>query len=258
MSNYIYHGTQDLITLPERSVQTFPSGLVRVDRVYACRKNQVARFRDQLRAGNPLPFDDGAPAIDGLFIFPEPSETIRDDGFAEFRVSAYGRANATGTQTLDIVRGNTGSIDFAYTQTIIDNVLPIGTALKALSEPPNIEIELEYSVRQDAIIIQSIDLPKNFTAVAKDAVGQAFFLIGPSIAVNSGGVIVEIQFGSQVVQQLYIFSTGTVEIKSSTSRNFGYFSEYSTLYGAKGAGVTLYAPFVASWEINGSLVGSYA
>jgi hypothetical protein len=39
-----------------------------------------------------MPFDDGAPAIDGLFIFPEPQEQVRDDGFVEFRVTAYGRS----------------------------------------------------------------------------------------------------------------------------------------------------------------------
>jgi hypothetical protein len=97
MSNYIYHGSQGLITLPERNVQTFPSGLVRIDRVYACRKTLADRFRRDLAVGNPLPFDDGAPAIDGAFIFPDPQEVVRDDGFAEFRVSAYGRTKTTPT-----------------------------------------------------------------------------------------------------------------------------------------------------------------
>jgi hypothetical protein len=38
-----------------------------------------------------MPLDNGAPAIDGLFISPEPQEQVRDDGFVEFRVTAYGR-----------------------------------------------------------------------------------------------------------------------------------------------------------------------
>lgn len=100
MSSYTYHGTQDLIALPGRSIQTFPSGLVRVDRTYACRKGLEAFYREQLRAGNPLPLDDGTPAIDGLFIFPEAQETVRDDGFSEFRVSAYGRINTTGVEQI--------------------------------------------------------------------------------------------------------------------------------------------------------------
>jgi hypothetical protein len=97
MSNYTYHGTRDLIALPGRSVQTYPSGLVRVDRTYACRAADVARFRQQFAVGSPLPFDDGAPSIDQMSIFPEPQEERGDDGFVRFRVSAYGRVNTTGT-----------------------------------------------------------------------------------------------------------------------------------------------------------------
>ena len=95
--NYTYHGTRDLIVLPGRSVQTFPSGLVRVDRTYACRAADAGRFRQQFAVGNPLPFDDGAPSIDQMSIFPEPQEERGEDGFVRFRVSAYGRVNTTGT-----------------------------------------------------------------------------------------------------------------------------------------------------------------
>ena len=91
MSNYTYHGTRDLIAMPERSVQTYPSGLVRVERSFMCRKTEVARYRNTFRVNEPMPFDDGAPAIDGLFIFPEPQQLVRDDGFVEFQVTAYGR-----------------------------------------------------------------------------------------------------------------------------------------------------------------------
>lgn len=89
--NYTYHGTTDLIALPNRTVQTYPSGLVRVERSFVCRKDQVARYRNTIKVNEPMPFDDGAPAIDGLYIFPEPQEAARDDGFVEFRVTAYGR-----------------------------------------------------------------------------------------------------------------------------------------------------------------------
>lgn len=67
-----------------------------------CRKADVARYRNALRVNEPMPFDDGAPAIDGLFIFPEPQEQVRDDGFVEFRVTAYGRT----TQRDYILRGS--------------------------------------------------------------------------------------------------------------------------------------------------------
>ena len=99
MSNYTYHGTTDLIVLPGRSVQTFPSGLVRVERSFACRRGQEANFRSLFAQGKTMPLDDGNPAIDGLYIFPDPQETTRDDGFVEFRVTAYGRTNTTGQRT---------------------------------------------------------------------------------------------------------------------------------------------------------------
>jgi hypothetical protein len=99
MSNYTYHGTSDLIVLPGRSVQTFPSGLVRVERSFVCRKADVEKYRKEIKVGNKMPKDDGAPAIDGLFIFPDPQEQVRDDGFVEFRVTAYGRTNTTGQRT---------------------------------------------------------------------------------------------------------------------------------------------------------------
>ena len=91
MSSYQYHGTRDLIALPGRLVQNFPSGLVRVERSFMCRKADQDRYRQELLPGNPMPLDDGRPAIDGLFIFPAAQEILRDDGFIEFRVTAYGR-----------------------------------------------------------------------------------------------------------------------------------------------------------------------
>lgn len=76
-----------------RTVQTYPSGLVRVERSYICPTKDEAKFRPTLEEGRVLPYDDGTPAIDGLYIFPTPNEIRRDDGFTEFRVTAYGRTN---------------------------------------------------------------------------------------------------------------------------------------------------------------------
>jgi glucose-6-phosphate 1-dehydrogenase len=44
-----------------------------------------------------LPLDDNAPAIDGAYIFPNPTEQSSDDGFYRFRVSGYGRTSTVGT-----------------------------------------------------------------------------------------------------------------------------------------------------------------
>ena len=92
---YTYHGTSNLIALPNRTVQTYPSGLVRVEQSFICRKADAATYRKQLKVGGRMPKNE-APAIDGLFIFPDPAEAVRDDGFTEFRVTAYGRTNREG------------------------------------------------------------------------------------------------------------------------------------------------------------------
>jgi hypothetical protein len=115
---YTYHGTSNLIALPGRTVQTFPSGLVRVERSFVCRKADAATYRKQIKVGEKMPSDDGAPAIDGLYIFPDPQESVRDDGFVQFRVTAYGRTNTTGQR----VRGapTTRRITFSADISTID------------------------------------------------------------------------------------------------------------------------------------------
>jgi hypothetical protein len=98
---YTYHGTSNLIALPNRTVKTYPSGLVRVERSYVCRKDDAGRNRSKFQVGDFLLDDDGAPSIDGLYIFPAAQEAVRDDGFVEFKVSAYGRINTTGREKIE-------------------------------------------------------------------------------------------------------------------------------------------------------------
>ena len=86
-----------LIPQPGRAVNTFPSGLVRVDQTYLGLTSQATTHRATLAVGNDMPDGDSSPCIDGLKIFPEVQERRREDGFTEFIVSAYGRVNTTGS-----------------------------------------------------------------------------------------------------------------------------------------------------------------
>lgn len=157
--SYQYHGTTDLIALPNRTVQTYPSGLVRVERSFVCRKDQVAKYRNTIKVNEPMPLDDGAPAIDGLYIFPEPQEIVRDDGFVEFKVTAYGRGRidfsaqvgaALGSVRADISitdinrLENTGSSSSSFrtfnslNQTFTyRSVFPSSQSLASIIQPPN-------------------------------------------------------------------------------------------------------------------------
>ena len=94
-----------LIAQPGRAVNTFPSGLVRVDQTYLGLTSQAATHRATLAVGNNMPDGNSSPCIDGLKIFPEVQERRREDGFTEFIVSAYGRTNTTGRQETSVVSG---------------------------------------------------------------------------------------------------------------------------------------------------------
>lgn len=114
-----------LIPQPGRAVNTFPSGLVRVDQTYLGLTSQSATHRAILAVGNDMPDGDTSPCIDGLKIFPEAQERRREDGFTEYIVSAYGRVNTAGKNTpgLQLARleidtfyytGNRAGFDVGY------------------------------------------------------------------------------------------------------------------------------------------------
>jgi len=110
-----------LIATPGRTVNSFPSGLIRVDRKYVCTTSSAATHRASLIVGAEVPDGDDTPAIDGLYIHPQPSEVESGDGFTEFQVSAYGRVSTASPDMLLKVRklsqeleaANTGSVQYS-------------------------------------------------------------------------------------------------------------------------------------------------
>ena len=114
MAAIIYEKTPGaLIPTGDRTVSTFPSGLVRVDQTFVCKTSAATTHRIALSVGNNFPNGD-YPAIDELKIFPEPQEKRGSDGFTEFLVSAYGRTT-TGVNDVTIpVIYNNASDDSVY------------------------------------------------------------------------------------------------------------------------------------------------
>jgi hypothetical protein len=91
MPNIIYQKNADeLIPQGNRTVSTFPSGLVRVDQSFFGITSQQEYHRGLLKVGEVFPGDSN-PSIDGLRIFPEVQEKRLPNGFTEYLVSAYGR-----------------------------------------------------------------------------------------------------------------------------------------------------------------------
>jgi hypothetical protein len=123
MSYLIYtslEASNGLIPQPGRAVNTFPSGLVRVDQTYLGLTSNAATHRAILAVGNDMPDGDSAPCIDGLKIFPEAQERRREDGFTEYIVSAYGRVSALGKTSLnyEVLTFSLGVFTGIYKQTV--------------------------------------------------------------------------------------------------------------------------------------------
>jgi hypothetical protein len=200
MSNYTYHGTRDLIVMPGQSVQTFPSGLVRVERSFMCRKADVARHKNILRVNEPMPFVDFTPAIDGLFIFPEPQEQVRDDGFVEFRVTAYGRTTTNAQLAKGFISG------------IFTTTFP-----KATNEPP-FRAPVLYATYTFSRVIDSAQSLEIFSDLPQI---EAFALDQRGLIIKAGS-----RFDSTFRYDTFM----GVSLSNFSSANFGVFSEYIYTY----------------------------
>jgi hypothetical protein len=267
MSNYNYHGTRDLIAMPGRSVQTFPSGLVRVERSFMCRKDDAARYRNILRVNEPMPFDDGAPAFDGLFIFPDPQEQVRDDGFAEFRVTAYGRTNATGSQSINITRGEfSADLNVALSQITVLRCLPTFSALNDFVDPPKVKLEFAWSVKIEIPLQRIIDIPQGAVLTVNQQLESV--LNNSSYVAPFGGFILEKRTAGNLstFQTAYLYAAPAdlpytefggsirrtvISMIQNQSTNFGYFTEFISTYGYLGVPI-IAAGNALQFNINGA------
>ena len=125
----------DLIAQPGRAVNTFPSGLVRVDQTYLGLTANAATHRAILAVGNNMPDGDTSPCVDDLKIFPEAQERRREDGWTEYIVSAYGRSKSNATIESRAIIRTVGTITLgrkSVTAVIVSAAFP---ALSQLAIP---------------------------------------------------------------------------------------------------------------------------
>lgn len=174
-----------LIAQPGRAVNTFPSGLVRVDQTYLGLTSQATTHRATLAVGNNMPDGDSSPCIDGLKIFPEVQERRREDGFTEYIVSAYGRANATGSKNRPLVLVNEYS---GYTYRSVQLNLTIPTSSTTLPTPTD---SISYTFSTPA---SWRAVPANIHKIGSGSVlilaGSAAYIYRPSELVDAYIVLI--------------------------------------------------------------------
>lgn len=196
-----------LITTGDRAVQTFQSGLVRVDRKYMAAQGTEATHRATLAVNESLPNDDGSPAIDGLYIFPDAQESKDGTGFVDFQVSGYGRTTSTGritgqAQEKGIINDVTiGVITFDLKVSLGAIVVPTGTILTVedvllpnnFYTPSNFRLTQFPNFNQSEInLVNTIPAPLEikvykvtFTNTGEEAIIRYFWIQDPQILITA-------------------------------------------------------------------------
>lgn len=96
MSAIIYQASPPPWRTARQSVQTFPSGLMRVDQEYIVPTATQSSYLSTFQSGTELT-GLTTPALDGVFVYPDPQWVNNGDGTTSAQVAAYGRTK-TGIQ----------------------------------------------------------------------------------------------------------------------------------------------------------------
>ena len=208
-----------LIAQPGRAVNTFPSGLVRVDQTYIGRTALASTHRAILAVGNNMPAGDTSPCIDGLKIFPEAQERRREDGFTEYIVSAYGRSNATGKKTLELELGEITSIIAIQLQ---GNIFKTEKCTKE-------RLIWEFSAQKNAqCSIEPVGVPKVF--YYDGTIAQQKSLVDLLLPNQKIGYFNEPGNQFQDPQNITAQIGKKFEVNNIEKRNFGLFDEWVITY----------------------------
>jgi len=107
-SGFTYVGNRTgLITLPDRTITSSPSGLMVLKQKYACAADQIESIRELFRVNKTLPdFPEfEPPGVGGaddydrnFYIWPEPEEQNGGNGFIYITATAYGLRKRNGKE----------------------------------------------------------------------------------------------------------------------------------------------------------------
>jgi len=260
MSYTLYKSTSGLIPQPGRAVNTFPSGLVRVDQTYLGLTANAATHRAILAVGNDMPDGDTAPCIDGLKIFPEVQERRREDGFTEYIVSAYGRAaseqnkSALKKVTFEeiLLRFNPlaalPKVEFLYYSPIKKIAVPAGQIPTLTAQAPTYQIFPADSAYGSAVENQIAEMPANVQQIRIFGIRWFLRLQAKKWAIKT--------FNPESLSVVYrIFSHADQEIINLSSINFGSFDELVVEYDFPPYATIGHSGDISMLDANGNLVG---
>ena len=114
--------------LPGRTVNTFASGLVRVDTSYAVPTQYAQATRNgSFQVGQPILGNDVDPAVDGLFLYPDAQEVRKEYGITELIASYYGRTRTDVPPPTVIERSvGIGGLVLSLNDLFFQFVVPVG------------------------------------------------------------------------------------------------------------------------------------
>jgi hypothetical protein len=193
---------------------------------------------------------------------------VRDDGFAEFRVSAYGRTNTIGTRRQNIVRAETNTdnverilpferpnppiLTYNFTEVIQETAFLSNTLIEDFVDPTDLAAQIRLLPPEDRRVIRVTQLAKNASITT-----DRFLIpkIDPPIIAVDGGVIVQYyrtvdEIGQDLTSSttafnaraaLYLFNLSKFKLQNLETRSFGRFSEFIVTYSPSPAAVTAIA-----------------
>ena len=210
--------TGGLVKTGDRSITSFPSGLLRVDQLYVGKSGEEPTHRALLAYGAEMPDQDDTPAIDGLIIFPQVQESRDGTGFTKYQCSAYGR---TTEEFRELTRSRnsfllpTNTIDVTL-QIVCDNLT--GTIVKRNGE---VIEEGEITFSDDFLKLRSVKyyqypLIKNIS-ITEVSVSEDLPIVR--------GYLARFET-SDIALQEQVFYVADPFVTVTAQRNFGEFVEY--------------------------------
>ena len=224
MSTLYTRDGEGTFELPGRTVNTFTSGLVRVDTSYAIKTSNIQAARSvDFQVGSEI-VGDSYPAADGLYLYPEPQEVRKEYGITELMASYYGRTRTdvpppvSTERTIELLYS---AISMSINDLFFQFVVPVGEIINfrdqglfdsPLSEPNEIYYLGEPIPFSKSSFVNNVFDYYNYNTIPQTYFSPPLQLIKPSIL-----VIAQRNFGDFVELDVTYTRKTTEQTKSGAS-----------------------------------------